>query len=53
MNTIPDLNKRIRWAGFNKDYIGVITGSHPKGFLVRMDNDKYVIVHECSIKEIL
>ena len=49
MNTNQDLNKRISWRGLNKELSGTIVGEHKLGYLVQLDNGKYVVVHPDSI----
>lgn len=48
MRSIGD---RVSWRGVSRVISGEITGFHPKGYIVSLDNGKYVIVAEQSILE--
>ena len=42
-------NKRISWRTLNGIHSGVIVAEDELGYLVRLDNGKYVIVNQKSI----
>lgn len=41
---------RVTWTAVNKPYSGVVTGKHTLGWKVRLDNGKYVIANEKSLR---
>ena len=51
MNLDRECCKKVTWRGLNKNLSGEIVGQHPLGYLVKLDNGKYVIVHPESIIE--
>jgi len=44
-----NIGERISWEGVSRFLSGEITGFHKHGYMVRLDNGKYVVVAEESI----